>query len=120
MKPLTAQPTEPNQKQTELERILTSPLWSLRLHLQTTLMYKVKSLDSIPSLDDTRDIDLVRSLTDHLDIDIALTERGEHPAGDTDQIDHLFSDEGKDSHIMVYGDLDFIKKKKRLSLIIIC
>ena len=75
-------------------------------------MDEVESLDGIAPVDDARDIDLVRSLTDHLDIDIALTERGEHPAGDTDQIDHLFSDEGKDSHIVVYGDLDFIKKRR--------
>ena len=93
MKPLTAQPTEPSQKQTELERILTSPLWSLRLHLQTTLMYKVKSLDSIPSLDDTRDIDLVRALTNHLDVDIPVSQRREHPPGDTHQMSHLLAHE---------------------------
>ena len=93
MKPLTAQPTEPSQKQTELERILTSPLWPFRLHLQTTLMYKVKSLDSIPSLDDTRDIDLVRALTNHLDVDIPVSQRREHPPGDTHQMSHLLAHE---------------------------
>lgn len=68
-------------------------------------MDQIESLDRISSLDDARDVDLVRALTNHLDVYIALAKRSEHASSDTDQVDHLFSDEGKDGHIMMHRDL---------------
>ena len=65
-------------------------------------MNQVQSLDSVPRIYDTGDVDLAGSLRDHLDIDAALGEGGEHEPCNTDHIAHLLPDEGEDGHVMMY------------------
>lgn len=78
---------------------LTSTLCALRSDLQTTLVDEVQSLDSVPPLYDTRDVDLVRALTDHLDVHVSLSERREHPARNAHQMAHLLPDERQNGHV---------------------
>lgn len=53
----------------------------------------------------TADVDLARTLGDHLNVDAALGEGSEHLAGKTDSVAHLLTDQGEDGHIFRDGDL---------------
>jgi hypothetical protein len=46
----------------------------IRLDLKTILMYKIECFDSVTLVNDTGDVDLVRALRDHLDVDITGRE----------------------------------------------
>lgn len=69
-------------------------------------MNHVESFDGISTVDDTRDVDLVCALTNHLYVDIALSQSGEHSSSDTDQVTHLLSNQREDSHISMDGHLE--------------
>lgn len=68
-------------------------------------MDEVERLDGVAAVDDARDVDLVRALGDHLDVDVPAAERGEHAARDADEVAHLLADEREDRHVAVHGDL---------------
>lgn len=70
---------------------LASPLRTLGLNLQTGLVDEVKRLGSVASVNDARDVDLVRALRYHLDVDVALRERGEESTSDAHEIAHLLA-----------------------------
>ena len=57
---------------------LTSPSRPLGFYLQTALVYKIECLDSVAAFDNTRYVDLVGALANHLDIHITLSEGSEH------------------------------------------
>ena len=84
--------------------VLTSPFRTFRIDLQTTLVYQVQSLYSISRLDYTRYVDLARTLTDHLNVHVALCERGKHTACNADHIAQ-FAHKRKDGHVRMDGDL---------------
>lgn len=98
---------EEKQKQNQNEPISddilcrprTSSFGTLRLDLQTTLMDEIECFDGVTSFDDTRDIYLVRALADHLYVHVALSERGEHPSGDTHKMSHLLAHERQNCHV---------------------
>lgn len=56
-------------------------------------MDQVKCLHRVPSVDDARDVNLRCALADHLDVDVAVRQRREHPPGDTYEVAHLLADE---------------------------
>lgn len=68
-------------------------------------MDQVERLDRVPRSYDTRDIDLARALTDHLDVDVALCEGLEHPTRHAHQVTHLFPDEREYRHVCMSRDL---------------
>ena len=96
---------------------LTLPHKPISHDLQAALVDEIERLDCIPRVDDTRYIDLARSLTDHFNVHIALRQRREHLPRDTDHIAHLPSNQGKNGHIAVYRDLQrkrhFLARKGR-------
>lgn len=73
-------------------------------------MNEVEGLDSVTAVDDTRDIDLVCALADHLNVDVPLRERREHAPRDADHVAHQLSDHREDRHIAMHGYLDEKKK----------
>lgn len=81
--------TKPSRKPV----LLTATHRTLRLNLQTTLVDQVKCLHRVPSVDDARDVNLRCALADHLDVDVAVRQRREHPPGDTYEVAHLLADE---------------------------
>jgi len=81
---------------------LTSAFSALRFDLQATLMNQIQRFDRVPRLNHTRDVDLARTLADHLDVDIPLRQRREHPTSYTNHMMHLFSNQGQDGHVAVY------------------
>ena len=68
-------------------------------------MDKVEGLDGVAGVEDARDVDLVRALADHLDVNVALRERREHAPGDSDHISHLLSHHGQYRHVAMHGYL---------------
>ena len=86
--------------------VLTSALEPLRLDLKTTLMDKVEGLDRVTAVDNTRNIDLVRALADHLNVDVSLRQSREHAPRDADHIAHLLPDHRKYRHIAMHGHLE--------------
>lgn len=68
-------------------------------------MDHVQRLDRVSPLYDTRNVDLARALTDHLNVDVALCERLEHPARHAHQLAHLFPNEREDRHVRMHRDL---------------
>ena len=89
----------------ENNNILTSTLERLGLDLETALMYEVESLDCVTAVDDARNVDLVRALADHLNVDISLRQSREHAPRDADHVAHLLSDHRQDRHIAMHGHL---------------
>ena len=83
----------------------TSPSFSLWLDLQAALVDEVEGLDGVTPVDDARDVDLVRALADHLYVYVPFGKSGEHPAGDSDEVTHLFSNKREDGHVGMGGDL---------------
>lgn len=79
--------------------VLTSAPGPLRPNLEAALVYKVECLNRVSSVDDTRDVNLVRALTDHLNVDAALSESGEHAPCDTHEVPHLLPHKRQDGHI---------------------
>ena len=56
-------------------------------------MNEIKSFDGIASIYDAGNVDLVRPLRYHLDVDVALRERREEAPGDTHEVTHLLSNQ---------------------------
>lgn len=83
----------------------TSASLALGLDLQTALMNEVQGLDGVAPIDDARDVDLVRALAYHLDIDVALAERGEHPSRYADHVAHRLSHQRQNGHVADHCDL---------------
>ena len=52
----------------------TPPAFAFLLDLETALVDEVEGLYRVAAVDDARDVDLVRALADHLDVDIAFGE----------------------------------------------
>ena len=68
-------------------------------------MDEVECLDRVSRVDDTRDVDLVRALADHLDVDLSVAQGCEHAPGNADHIPHSLADERQNSHVSTDGDL---------------
>ena len=68
-------------------------------------MDEVERLDGVTAVDDAGDIDLVRALTDHLDVHVPLRERRKHAPGDADHVAHLLAHHREDRHVAVHGHL---------------
>ena len=64
----------------------------LRLDVEAALVDEVEGLHGVAAVDDARDVDLVRTLAYHLDVDVALAQRREHASGDADHIPHRLPD----------------------------
>ena len=84
---------------------LTSALGPFGFDLETALMDEVECLDGVATIEDTRNVDLVCALADHLDVDVPLRERREHAPGDADHVPHLPAHHREDHHVMVHGHL---------------
>ena len=84
--------------------LLTSTAPLLDLDLQTTLVDQVEGFDGVPALYHARDIHFTRALTNHLDVDVPLRERCEHPSSDSHHIFQL-SHERQDRHSSFQSDL---------------
>ena len=68
-------------------------------------MDEVEGLDGVAAVDDTRDIDLIRTLADHLDVHVPLPERSEHAPRNADHVPHRPPDEREDRHVPQHSDL---------------
>lgn len=68
-------------------------------------MDEVQRLYRVARVDDARDVDLVCTLADHLDVHVSLPERREHASRHPDHIPHFFADQREDRHIPAYSDL---------------
>ena len=90
---------------TKSEDRRTSPALAFLRELEASLVDEVEGLDGVAPVDDARDVDFVRALAYHLDVDVALAERGEHAPGDTDHVAHRLPDQGEDGHVAAHGDL---------------
>lgn len=63
----------------------------------------------------TRNVDLGRSLRDHLNVDVAVGERGEHPARNSDHVLQS-TDEREDRHVLEDRHLMQRPNEERVSL----
>ena len=70
-----------------------------------------------PLPNNTRDVNLTCTLTNHLDIDSMLCKDGEHLRRHSDCVFHLFADEREDGHSWEGVDLSS-RKQYQIRLII--
>lgn len=68
-------------------------------------MYQIERLNRVPTFDDTRNVDLARSLADHFDVDVTISKCGKHPSGNSDEVTHFSTNEGENGHVFMDGDL---------------